>query len=133
MQCAVIPRDLPSHNIYVQNLFYRSLTPFIAVIPVVHTAWLYNTEIEIIDHPEKEYELPDIVDKHFKELFAAHLTSKIYNNINIRIDDWYLDDKNCKFKIFSGRTSYYKSLVTNRTMDYELEKAVFFYDDEKCG
>lgn len=116
-----------------QNFVWKRNNSAIAVIPVVHTAWLYNTEIEIIDHPEKEYELPDIVEKHFKELFAAHLTSKIYNNINIRIDDWYLDDKNCKFKIFSGRTSYYKSLVTNRTMDYELEKGISIRELLECG
>lgn len=116
-----------------QNFVWKRNNSAIAVIPVVHTAWLYNTEIEIIDHPEKEYELPDIVEKHFKELFAAHLTSKIYNNINIRIDDWYLDDKNCKFKIFSGRMSYYKSLVTNRTMDYELEKGISIRELLECG
>ena len=52
---------------------------FSAVIPVIREAKLYDKKIEIEDHPEKNYSLPEIIEKHYEDLFSAHVTSKIYN------------------------------------------------------
>lgn len=105
----------------------------VAVIPVIHEEWLYDKRIEIEDHPEKEYNLPDIIDKHYEELFSTHLTSKIYNNTNIRVDEWGRCESLDSFLIKTGRTSYYNSLVTNRTMDYELESGISVRELLECG
>lgn len=60
----------------------------VEVIPVILEARLYDKKIEIEDHPEKNYSLPEIIEKHYEDLFSAHVTSKIYNNTNIRVDEW---------------------------------------------
>lgn len=105
----------------------------ISVIPVIHTAWLYDKSIVIEDHPENEYRLPDIIDQYYDELFKTHQTSKIYNNINIRMDDWYVKENVSEFKMITGRTNYYNSLVTNRAMDYELDKGISVREVLECG
>lgn len=102
-------------------------------IPVMQVAWLYDKEIEIHDHPEKEYKLPGIIEKYYLELLAAHETSKIYNRIMIRVDDWNIEKTEGKFLIYSGRTTYYNSLVTNRVMDYEIRKGISVRNLLECG
>ena len=91
-----------------------------SILPVIHIAWLYNKNVEIIDAPASEYKLPEVINTHFDELFSSYQTSEVYDNINIRVDDWKLNSEKNLFQIFSGRTTYYKSLVTNRAMDYVL-------------
>lgn len=49
----------------------------VEVIPVILEARLYDKKIEIEDHPEKNYSLPEIIEKHYEDLFSAHVTSKI--------------------------------------------------------
>lgn len=105
----------------------------LSLLPVIHVAWLQDKEIITDDHPESEYLLPEIIDKHYEELFNTHLTSKIFNNTNIRVDDWYLDDSTRMFYMITGRTSYYNSLVTNRTMDYELKNGISVRELLECG
>lgn len=91
-----------------------------SILPVIHIAWLYNKNVEIIDAPASEYKLPEVINTHFDELFSSYQTSEVYDNMNIRVDDWKLNSEKNLFQIFSGRTTYYKSLVTNRAMDYVL-------------
>lgn len=105
----------------------------IEVIPVIHEEWLYDKKVLVNDYPEREYSLPDIIDKHYEELFATHLTSKIYNNTNVRVDDWGCFDDAGTFTLKTGRTSYYNSLVTNRTMDYELDSGISVRELLECG
>ena len=102
-------------------------------IPVIRVAWLYDKEIEIHDHPEKEYKLPGIIEDYYLELLAAHETSKIYNSITVRVDNWNIEKTERKFLIHSGRTTYYNSLVTNRAMDYELQKGISVRKLLECG
>ena len=102
-------------------------------MPVIHVAWLYDKEIEIHDHPENEYQLPGIIENHYLELLTAHETSKIYNSIMIRVDDWNAEKTEGKFLIYSGRTTYYNSLVTNRAMDYELQEGISIRKLLECG
>jgi hypothetical protein len=100
-------------------------------IPVVFVSWLYNKTIEIIDDPNVEYRLPYMVSRYYEQLFAAHQTSNIYNNINIRVLDWSVSDN--KFIIKTGRTTYYDSLVTNRAMDLIFEKGMSVRQLYECG
>jgi len=105
----------------------------LTVFPVVHVAWLYDKDVVVEDYPEKEYVLPEIINEHYEELYNTHQTSKIFNNTNIRVDDWYVDEPEGKFHIVTGRTSYYSSLVTNRAMDYEIKKGITVRELLECG
>jgi hypothetical protein len=116
-----------------KNFVWCRNTDGVAVIPVIHEEWLFDKKIEIEDYPEKEYNLPDIIDKHYEELFSAHCTSKIYNNTNIRVDEWGSFGSDDTFIIKTGRTSYYNSLVTNRTMDYKLDSGISVRELLECG
>lgn len=105
----------------------------LTVFPVIHVAWLYDKELVVKDFPEKEFVLPQIIDEHYEELYNTHVTSKIYNNTNVRVDDWYTDESKGEFHLVTGRTSYYNSLVTNRTMDYEIKKGISVRELLECG
>ena len=105
----------------------------LTVFPVVHVAWLYDKKITVDDHPENEYVLPEIIDEHYEELYNTHQTSKIFNNTNVRVDDWQVDKTGHEFQIITGRTSYYSSLVTNRAMDYEIKKGITVRELLECG
>lgn len=79
----------------------------------------------IIDHSNKDkrYQLPKQIADNSSMLFEAHSTSIIYNNINIRVDDWkYLKEKN-EVKLRYSKTTYYDSLLTNRVMDYPFKES----------
>lgn len=102
-----------------------------SIFPVEFESWLYDKQVVINDNPKYEYRLPEMVVRYYDQLFSAHNTSNIYNNVNIRVNDWAMDDK--QFVIKSGRTSYYSSLVTNRAMDYEIEKGITVRQLYECG
>lgn len=92
-------------------------------IACVKVADLSNgAEIRIHDNPFRYYELPGVVENYYKDLFNSHLTSTKYNNVNIRVKKWQLND-DC-FDIYTERTTYYDSLVTNRAMDYRLDNGM---------
>jgi hypothetical protein len=69
-------------------------------------------------HAKKQYDLPKQVKEFSSELMNAHKTSIIYNNKNIRIDDFY----DCQYgtELLYSMTTFYDSLVTNRALDYKL-------------
>lgn len=77
-----------------------------------------NMKIQVIDNPDKKYEKPDFIKRNYKELLKAHALSNVWNAENIRIDDWQFTGN--KFKIFTSRTTYFDSLVTNRAADLKL-------------
>lgn len=47
----------------------------------------------------------------------VHKQSKLYNNINIRLDG--IELKNGNVVINTSRTTYFDSMITNRAMDYQ--------------
>lgn len=102
------------------NLQKLKKSEFYVRIPVIKEYSLNVSTIYIQDFPTKKYKLPDLIQEHFNELIKAHSTSKIYNQLNIRVDDWGY--KNGKFIIKTSRTTYFDSLVTNRAMDFEWAK-----------
>lgn len=101
------------------------------LFPVIMESWLYDKTICIKDKPDYEYRLPEMVVRYYDQLFSAHDTSNIYNNVNIRVNEWKTNGE-C-FIICTGRTSYYNSLVTNRAMDFEIEKGITVRQLYECG
>ena len=68
----------------------------------------------------KKYQLPEQVADHSEALFEAHNKSTIYNNINIRLDDFEYDKDTNKIVLTYSTTTYFDSLITNRAMDYKF-------------
>lgn len=88
-------------------------------IPIVLLATRTNNEnIVIIDNKDKYYELPEQIKCNSGDIMKLHDQSVVYNNINIRLDD--LENTNESIFLYSSRTFYYDSLVTNRACDYLL-------------
>ncbi|WP_213950741.1 hypothetical protein [Tepidanaerobacter syntrophicus] len=81
---------------------------------------LGNMRLSIIDEPNKHYQLPEFVEDNFRELFNSHKHSNIFNSLHIRLDNVVVKDNNVT--MYTSRTTYYNSLVTNRAMDKEIEK-----------
>lgn len=69
----------------------------------------------------KRYNLPGQVAGNSAELFKAHKNSKIYNNIDIRLDNFESADN--KIKLLYSTTTYFDTLITNRAMDYKFKGA----------
>ena len=58
-------------------------------IPVIQVCELSGNTICIRD-TKKEYELPELIQSHFDEIFTAHSTSDVFNQVNIRVDNYIL-------------------------------------------
>lgn len=78
-----------------------------------------NDIIEINDKAEKYYELPKQICNFSEYIFDVHKGSVVYNNINIRLDD--MEYANNIISLYTSRTHYYDSLITNRACDLELK------------
>jgi hypothetical protein len=85
--------------------------------PVYVYGYLEGKKIDIKDS-QNMYHLPSMLDENFDYLLSAHDTSTIYNQLNVRVDDWFVQEKN--FVINTSRTTYFNSLVTNRALDYKM-------------
>lgn len=69
-------------------------------------------------HYNNRYELPKQIKDNSEKLMEAHKYSIVYNNINVRIDDFIVN--NNTINIIYSKTTYFDSLITNRAMDYSL-------------
>lgn len=78
-----------------------------------------NDIIVINDKAEKYYELPKQICNFSEYIFDVHKGSIVYNNINIRLDD--IVYANNIISLYTSRTHYYDSLITNRACDLELK------------
>lgn len=99
-------------------------------IPVVCEHILQHCAIDIQDS-NNTYGLPDIIREHFDELFQTHSTSKVYNKLMVRVDDWTLNNNN--FILKTSRTTFYDSLVTNRTMDFRWNNGLTVREQFEFG
>lgn len=79
--------------------------------------WIRKGDEKIIveDNPDKFYNLPNQVAENSKELMEVHSESKIYNQINIRLDNIKVDENQVVLQ--TSRTHYFDSLLTNRASD----------------
>ena len=67
----------------------------------------------------KKYQLPSQVARQSDFLMKAHAYSKVYNQLNIRLDNLVCEGENVT--LCYSQTYYYDSLITNRAMDYLWE------------
>lgn len=74
--------------------------------------------LSISDFPERRYQLPGYVERHFERIFACHGASKVTNNPMFRVES--ADCSGGEVRLVTSRTSYYDSLVTNRAADYRF-------------
>ena len=81
-----------------------------------------NKQIIISDSPYDYYQLPTIIENHYSSIFSIHDTSKIYNNLNIRVKSMTLN--NNQLELITMRTTYFDSLVTNRASDYNFSEGL---------
>lgn len=87
--------------------------------PIIYECDLHNKVIKFTDSQDM-YELPPFISENASQLMQAHSTSTYYNSLTIRVKNWHTAGN--IFIIETGRTTYYKSLLTNRCMDFELQK-----------
>lgn len=108
--------------------YCRSKNKFISykdiVFPVEDLFFRFNNEPSFnidFDHTNcaNKYTLPSQISDNSDIIMKAHANSKIYNNINVRIDDIY--QENGTLMLLYSRTYYYDSLLTNRAMDYRFK------------
>lgn len=92
------------------------------MFPVVICYEGKNHNIIINDNKDKEYKLPNVANENYISLFKSHSTSDVYNQTNIRLDDF--KEIGEELHLFTSRTTFYDSLVTNRAMDFELQKGI---------
>lgn len=71
---------------------------------------------EISDHPT--YELDPITVHYMSELMSAHKTSRFKNKPIYRLDRY--EYKNDELRVTLSRSDSYKTLLTNRVMDFEI-------------
>ena len=98
--------------------------------PVIVDHPFSNAVIEIKDSKDM-YEVPEEIKPYENDLFKAHDTSHIYNQLNVRVKDWKLKDN--KLTIETGRTTYFKSMVTNRAIDYRMKNEMTVRDILQYG
>lgn len=88
------------------------------VFPVILENILYESKI-FIEDTKDQYKLPNIVNDNFETIMQAHEFSDVYNQLNIRLDNFKYDDNLNELTLFTSRTTYFDSLVTNRAMDFK--------------
>lgn len=97
-------------------LTYCNKNNDVTIFPIIQD-YKYEDGIKIqIDDCQKMYKLPKDIKKQEQNLLSAHSSSFIYNQLNIRVDDWNFIDNTLYIK--TSRTTYFNSLLTNRSMDY---------------
>lgn len=94
---------------------------FTCVLPEEYI-FVRNTDtgfkLKIYDNQNKFYELPTRLEAHYDENLMAHSKSRIHNNIVIRVDKYRLLPNEEGIELYTSRTTYFDSLVTNRAIDY---------------
>lgn len=95
------------------------------VYPILLDSDLRNKKI-IINDSKNMYALPNFVSNNYEELMTSHSSSYVYNQLNIRIKNWY--EKDDTFIMDTERTTYFNSLVTNRSVDFKLKQGLSIRD-----
>lgn len=98
--------------------------------PVIVDCSLENKRI-VINDSKTMYELPHSIRPYENELFKAHDTSHLYNQLNVKVTDW--KDEGDRLVINTGRTTYFKSMVTNRVMDFRMKNEMTVRDILQYG
>lgn len=111
-------------------------------LPVVKDSNLYRSQVPYenaqekfyemdIEDSQEMYELPEDIKEHFEELFQIHASSNVYNQLNIRVKDWEMVQD--KFIMRTSRTTFFNSMVTNRSMDVKWNNGLTTRDVYEYG
>lgn len=87
--------------------------------PIIIEKILQDAKFVIEDNPQEQYELPERIQENYETIMQAHEFSDVYNQLNIRLNDYEYDEVTNSLKLVTTRTTYFDSLVTNRAMDYK--------------
>lgn len=108
-----IYKDEKCLNLFLNN--QKFIIPYVSIYENIN-----KKTIEIKHFKDKEYSLPIFFQIHYKELMSFHKYSYIENNNLIRLDK--IEETNNALCLETSVTTYYNSLLTNRTMDGPLGK-----------
>jgi len=134
---ALIKRYHNSKNIFLKydnsnknslRLFYKirkQKTPEL-LFPTIKDFDLDDKSLFVIYKDFSEYQLPPEVESAYEELLGAHHSKVNTNNRMFRVDNWTIDGN--VFVINMSPTTYFKSLVTNRAIDYKLKNGTSVRD-----
>lgn len=103
---------------------YRNPDGDIQTFPVIKCMDLKGKTLKILDNPQNMYQLPSEIESFSQELFAAHSTSTVYNQLNVRVAKWEHDRNTNQVTIITERTTYFYSLLSNRSMDFPLSNGM---------
>lgn len=81
-----------------------------------------NYQIQIQDQPDTMFELDPFIKSSYSEIMRAHKGSYIKNFETIRLDGFSLESNT--LTLMTSRSNYYKHLLTNRAIDYEIERNI---------
>ena len=77
-------------------------------------------KLNVIDDPEKQFELDDFILENYSTIIQAHTNSKKINGETIRLDKFEVDEKNKQCNFYLSRSTFLNHLVTNRAVDFIL-------------
>ena len=77
-------------------------------------------KFEVIDKPNKKFELDDFILENYSTIIQAHTNSKKINGETIRLDDFIVNKKEKTCYFYLSRSTYLNHLVTNRAIDFIL-------------
>ncbi|GEN58037.1 hypothetical protein GCM10012290_25650 [Halolactibacillus alkaliphilus] len=95
---------------------------YVYKFPVVINYEKNHKNIVINDKKDNYYELNEIAKENYTSLFNSHSTSDVYNQVNVRLDRF--EEIEDELHLFTSRTTFYDSLVTNRAIDFEFQKGM---------
>lgn len=110
---------------YSECNLYKSFTDGVAVVYPIEFLWKKNGNAEwrfYIEDCNKQYVLPCMIDAYYKEILEQFSDSIVYDQLCIRLCD--LSCEKNKIELKTMRTTYFNSLVTNRSMDYNLNSKI---------
>ena len=87
----------------------------------VFTNILGNCSLRFVDSTEVG-EIPSYIINNAGAIFKAHSHSRTTNNSTVRLKDFSLE--NNIVTLYTERSSYYRMLLTNRCMDFELQNGM---------
>lgn len=90
-------------------------------------------KLDVVDKPDKKFELDDFILENYSTIIQAHTNSKKINAETIRLDKFIKNEKEKKCLFFLSRSTYLNHLVTNRAVDFILFDNITLRDIYEYG
>ena len=102
-------------------------------VEVAYAESLVNNDykFEVIDDPNKKFELDDFIMNNYSSIFGAHSNSTKLNTETIRLDKFEKDGD--VYKLYLSRSNYFNHLVTNRAADFSIFENISLRDVYEYG